>query len=477
MSGERELSARNISLGMIVAGMLVMAACSQLPSETSTAVIPLTPTVTTSPTPSPLPSWTPVPSPVPGGLYVDASQDLGPVNPLVYGSNYGPWIVVPAEMLPAAQAAHITYLRYPGGAFGDHNNLTHLDIDKFIAFARLMGAEANICVRLLDGTPEQAVDLLQYTRAQGYNVRYWSIGNEPNLYATMDQRPDYDTQRFNAEWRAIAQAMKAVDPNIILIGPDVSQYTANPAYNPHDRAGRDWLREFLIANGDLVDIVSIHRYPFPTGVSAPPPTIDDLRRNSPEWDETIPYLRQVIRETAGRDLPVAVTEVNSNWNKAGGGEATPDSFYNAIWWADALGRMIRNGVDIVAQFNLVTTGNQGGWGLLARAEPRPTYYVYMLYQRFGSQRVYASFPEGYVSIYAARRAEDGALTLMVINRGAEAATPLLRLEGFTTDGAAETLLFDAGHPTVSEIAPSLIADGTTLELPPQSITLYILPGK
>ena len=32
---------------------------------------------------------------------------------------------------------------------------------------------------------------------------------------------------------------------------------------PRTSQGKDWMTEFLRANGDLVDIVSIHRYPFP----------------------------------------------------------------------------------------------------------------------------------------------------------------------------------------------------------------------
>lgn len=118
---------------------------------------------------------------------------------------------------------------------------------------------------------------MQYTNAeQDYGVRYWSIGNEPSLY------DDYDTERYNAEWRTFAEAMLAVDPDILLIGPDTHQYTGDPAADPKDEAGHDWLREFLLANGDLVDIVAVHRYPFPVSKTDPAPTIDELRANSRE---------------------------------------------------------------------------------------------------------------------------------------------------------------------------------------------------
>ena len=69
-------------------------------------------------------------------------------------------------------------------------------------------------------------------------------------------------------------------------------------------------------------------------------TIDQLRQNSAEWDQIIPYLRGLIQDVTGRDIPIAVTEINTHWSKTIQGEATPNSFYNAIWWADVLGRMI-----------------------------------------------------------------------------------------------------------------------------------------
>jgi alpha-L-arabinofuranosidase len=50
-------------------------------------------------------------------------------------------------------------------------------------FAGKVGATVMFSVRLLDGTPEQAAEMVRYTNIEKeYNVRYWSIGNEPTLY-------------------------------------------------------------------------------------------------------------------------------------------------------------------------------------------------------------------------------------------------------------------------------------------------------
>ena len=130
--------------------------------------------------------------------------------------------------------------------------------------------------------------------------------------------------------------------------------------------------EFLEANGDMVDIVTYHRYPFPETRSSGNATIEDLRQDLPEWTRTVQYLRKLIQEKTGREIPIGVTETNSHYTPAVQGEGTPDSFYNAIWWADILGRMIAEQVLIVNHFLLTsTTAGQGGWGLIARGEVRP----------------------------------------------------------------------------------------------------------
>jgi hypothetical protein len=427
-----------------------------------------------APTPSALPTITPVPTPVPDTLFVAGAQDLGSISPLVYGANYGPWVIVPVDLIPQAEVSGITYLRFPGGEWGDQNDLKDYHIDPFIILARQMDAEPMINVRVPGGSPEQAAELVRYCNVTNdYSVRYWGIGNEPNLYTAHTMFDDYDTVRYNKEWREFAEAMLAVDPDIVLMGPGTSQYTGNPETDPRDEEGRDWVREFLLANGDLVDIVAIHRYPFPSSMTDQSPTIDGLRANSREWDTIIPNLRAVIRETAGRDLPVAVGEINSNWTHAVGGQATPDSFYNAIWWGDVLGRLIRQKVDIVAYFLLQCQASQGGYGLLARFEVRPTYYVYQMYQHFGNELLYASSDDPDVSIYAARR-QDGILTLMLINLGPEEKRKPLHLENVTPTGPAEVWLFDADHQA-ERIGAQAIADGAEITLPAQSISLYVLP--
>src|SRR4030095_6409751 len=110
---------------------LLLSACA--PSTPTLASA--TPTGTAVPTSTPPPTATLIPSPVPDPLFVDPSVSLGPISPLVYGSNYGPWLTVPFYMLPQAFDSGIKILRFPAGAWGDHNEVKSYQIDQFRDFA------------------------------------------------------------------------------------------------------------------------------------------------------------------------------------------------------------------------------------------------------------------------------------------------------------------------------------------------------
>src|SRR6266542_1440839 len=154
---------------------LLLAACGSAPLA-PTQVVPATQTV------------------------IPTSQSLGPISPLIYGSNYGPWLTVSFDMLPEAYDSGITILRFPAGEWGDHNNVQTYQIDQFMDFAHKVGATAMFSVRLLGGTPEQAAEMVRFTNIEKkYNGQYWSIGNEPTLFdAELKLRGEsYDIERFN----------------------------------------------------------------------------------------------------------------------------------------------------------------------------------------------------------------------------------------------------------------------------------------
>jgi hypothetical protein len=407
------------------------------------------------------------PTPIPDALFVDPGTSLGSISPYIFGSNYHAIVL---EMMPLVEQAGFTALRFPGGARTDMIDIQTFQIDSFIAFCRQVGALPTISVRLLGGKPETAADLVRYTNIEKkYGVTYWSIGNEPSIFTQLGYADyDYTTENLNRDWRPIALAMKAADPTIKLMGPEIHQWNDSYGTSPKDSAGRDWMTEFLKANGDLVDVVSVHRYPM---FNAPSDavTVQDLRTNTRKWVGIVEYLRVLIREILGRDLPIAFTEVNSDPSAVMRQEASPDSFYNAIWYADVLGQMMNADVFMVNQW--VLSQRSTGLGLLYGSTVRPTFYVFPLYKNFGGEQVYAASGVADVDVFAAKR-EDGALTLMVINLSdAEARVPL-QVRGVKLAGA-EVWLLDAAHNAEDLGVQAFPADGV-VTLPAQSATLYAI---
>jgi len=76
--------------------------------------------------------------------------------------------------------------------------------------------------------------------------------------------------------------MKAADPTIKIIGPDL-------AYQYQSFA--DWLSPILQSCGDLFDIVAIHRYPF----SAPQATLPAAAADASAFRSVIGSVRGLMR--------------------------------------------------------------------------------------------------------------------------------------------------------------------------------------
>ncbi len=400
-----------------------------------------------------------------GAFWIDPSQDQGEISKFVLGVNHGPWSDLGVANLEPAKNGGFTFLRWPGGNWGDQNDIQNYQIDSYITQAHMMGAEPSIVVRLPNSTPEKAAEIVRYTNIEKkYGVKYWSIGNEPSLYI------DYSIEKYNQDWRSFALAMKAVDPTIKLYGPDIHQFLGDSTPDPREGISTDLLVAFLKANGDMVDVVTVHRYPFPSCQTCGVPTIKELMDNTPEWERIFPNLRRIIKENTGKDLPVGMMEFNSNYTNAAGSETSPDGFYNAIWLADVLGRMIRHQPDILAYWLL--KNSNAGHGLMTSFDLNPTYYVYQLYKQFGNQLVIANSPEEYVSLFAAERG-DGTVTAIFVNRGGQAINRPFSIEKGEGLKLTEMYILDAHHNAES-ITPPAFKNGDVINLPAYSVTLYVL---
>lgn len=345
------------------------------------------------------------------------------------GQNYWSWNGYGNNM-PAVQplvpALHLQLLRAGGynndaeKSTGDYGSdpFGPAQIDAFVAYARAIGAEPILQVPLLRNLkahggaadPAEAAELVRWANVtRGHAIRYWEIGNEPDLYAGADV-PGYTRDRFIADFKAFAAAMKAVDPTIRILGPELSW-----KYHPNQPRGseNDWLTPFVAQARGAYDVIAIHRYPFDAAHATVPAAMGDVET----FTGFVRKLQALLAEEAP-GIPLAITEANITWDGDPAHSvhpASPQTLPAAIWMADNLAAARELGLWAQLPWSL-----SEGWtlGLVdpATRRPRPQYHGFQLVSgHLGPTALSATAPPGF-SAYASRSAADDATVVLVLNK-------------------------------------------------------------
>jgi hypothetical protein len=414
-----------------------------------------------------------------GGGGGDAS--IGNPSPLVVSTtarhprtttmavNYWQWApafgnyVAGTESLVAAVAPALMRV---GGYNNDANTPNPFDdgqLDTMVAYARAVGAEPILQVPLLADTTGQpptadtAAAMVRYANVtQGYGVKYFSIGNEPDLYdsqglpsaMTQPAIPGYMPADYCVSARAYVTAMKAVDPTIQIVGPDLAyKYQAgNGTY--------DWLTPVLQDCGDLFDIVSIHRYPFEAKQAA----LSAAASDAAAFRSVIASVRGLMQAAGHGDKPLALTEMNVVYDSTGCVlDASPGTVGSALWLADILGSAMTLDLWTSAVWNI---SDVEGWslGIIGAApqhEPRPEYYTYALYaDHFGPTLLDVTTAPAQVSAYASRNGADDATEIIAVNWGTAPAVIEVQVTGLAAAPAAPVYVLPAVSLAAIEIPDS-----------------------
>ncbi len=327
---------------------------------------------------------------------------------------------------------------------GGYNNdvnfpdaFNNAELDKAVMYAHAIGAEPLIQVPLLadiDGNPPTAVTaaaIVTYANVtQGYGIQYFSIGNEPDLYESVGSRNDYtlpalpnfQPSDYCAAARAYVTAMKAVDPSIKIIGPDLSwQYVT----------GSDWLTPILQNCGDLFDIVSIHRLPFNSAQT----TLEAAMGDATQFDNVLTSVRASMQAAGAGDKPLAVMEMGIAYTAtACEHSASPGTTGSALWLADGLGTAINHDLWTCAVWN-ISDDDTWSLGLVGPSAhvPRPAYYTYQLYaDHFGPTLIDVSQQPQGIRTYASRNRANDATELIVVNWSTSSAPLSFQVTGLPT---------------------------------------------
>jgi hypothetical protein len=353
-----------------------------------------------------------------------------------YGQNYWCWAPSYGDQVSQAQAGasamKLNVLR-AGGHNNDTNSpdpFTNDQIDTFVAYARAIGAEPILQVPILadtsgnQPTAQTAADMVTYANVtKGYGIKYWTIGNEPDLYSDQGDRPGYTVDNYCTDFGTFGDAMRAVDPTIQILGPELSwKYIA----------GNDWLTPFLTSCGSKVDIVSLHRYPETAAAS----NIVNAMVDGPAFGAVLTSVRALMTAADAGAKPLAVTEANFSYDGDPAdqtGTATMGTFYAGMWVADALGVALDANLWTMAFWSLDETYDFGFFTSDTFA-PKPAAYAYELIStHFGPTLLKATATSAAIAAHASRDDAAGKTIVLLMNRTANATSQVLGFTGLAVN--------------------------------------------
>ena len=344
----------------------------------------------------------------------------------------------------------------------------------------------------------------KYGPASAGGVAYYNLDNEPMLWpgTHRDVHPEptsYDEMR-DRTW-AYGAAVKAGDPSARTLGPAEWGWTGY-FWSALDWVGGDWWNHPAdrLAHGNVpfvewylqqmaayeqqhgvrvLDYLDEHFYPPGVALAgAGGADLQALRLRSTRllWDATYAeeswiaepvYMIPRMRGWIAARYPgtrTAVTEYN--WGAL-------DHINGALAQADVLGIFGREGLDLATL-----------WGPPSSGEPGA--FAFRMYRNvdgagsgFGETSVHAaSSDQGRLSAYAARRAGDGALTVVVINKTGGGLTSTVSLAGFAPAGSVQVRRYSAADLGAIVRAADLPQPNGSLvtTFPAGSITLLVIPA-
>jgi hypothetical protein len=354
----------------------------------------------------------------------------------------------------------------------------------------------------------------KYGTAANGGVLFWNLDNEPDIW----QETHFDIRPIGpsfAEMRDFtydyAAMIKSVDPSAQTLGPVGFGWTSfryvgkdkqtcdaqggNCWNNPPDAAQygnpAPWfltwylqqMRAYEQNNGvRILDYVDIHMYP--QSVDGFNDDLNDATTNATRfrsvkglwdrnytdesWINTQMYFIPRMQEMIAAHYPgtkTAITEYRFGGLKHLSG---------ALAQVDVLGVFGREGLDLATIWEPPTSSQPGAYA----------FRMFLNYNgsggKFGDTSVSAtSANQDQVSIYAAKRSSDGALTLMIVNKDPNNEyTSNVSLSGFNPGGSAQVWRYSGANlnAIVRQSDQAVGSGGFTATFPAYSATLIVIPA-
>jgi hypothetical protein len=309
-------------------------------------------------------------------------------------------------------------------------------------------------------TPDQARELLAYTKSIGGSIAAAEFMNEPTFAAMGGAPKGYDVAAYGRDLAEFRPIIKETAQGIEFLGPgSVGEGMSLAPPSTSMLKTEDLLK----ATGPVFDVFSYHFYGAVSkrcaamGASA---TTTPGAALSDEWLSRVDRIEAFyagLRDQFEPGKPLWITE---RADAACGGEQWASTFLGSFRYLDQLGRMSKRGV----QVNIHNTLASSDYGLLDEntLAPRPNYWAALLWRKFMGTTVLdaGASPAPSLHLYAhCLRGQPGGVALVAINTDQVSAHPL----ELTTAAERYTL----STPSVKNLDDTRVQlNGTELKLGP-----------
>jgi hypothetical protein len=356
-------------------------------------------------------------------VLITASATAQNISPNLFGQNM--WLTDGAEgragyldkIWPKVQSSGVKLIRIGGNGY--NKKMPDLEtLTNWVNAIKSIGAEPLLQVSKFKSAAESAKLVAHFNEDEKTKIKYWSIGNEPYK---MDHIPLDSIAIYIKEH---ASAMKAVDPSIKIIVPDLAAYY-NEAYealllnDKNSVAGRD-------KNGNwYIDGINFHNYPNAKEYSRSDVifySVTKMRGMILDLVEDVKAANLKYERNGDDALIWGITEFNITYNNpddlSASGVAVP-SFINGQFWVDVFAMAMEYNAFTVTPWCLQESDRASSYfGYIGGPPdfiPNSSYYHYkMMADNMKGQYIKMQSNNPFVKVFGSQ--SDDFTTILIMNQ-------------------------------------------------------------
>ncbi len=349
-------------------------------------------------------------------------------------------------------------VRFPAGNVGDDQDLNASSLKIFSINLKLLeknGVPPQVIMqtRAFQGArgngknqAEDAANAARLALANNIRVDYWSVGNEPNLYAVTRGDKSWTAEKYCQTFKAHRAAILAVQPNAKFAGPST---TGDAVF----------LENFVRLCGDQIDVLTWHVYPT-DGRATDEAAIASIARVDIEREQYITLWKDPVKNPLAFAKPIefGLTEYGLSYRTESARHIGDQ--LAGLWAAETTLRMAQAGATLNTYFALQGIGPHGTLDI--SGVPTATYYAFRHLTHFVGQAFEVRSDNPQLWLHAAQL--ENRLTIIASNTSTTTQTlestiagwELIGVKGFT-------------NATVQKEAPDIaLATKANLALPARS---------